>query len=177
MRSRSAIMVLRHLLSILVLPFVVTVVVPRWLMHTSLPIPATIAVPEGIRITLAVIGGVLLAGGLALFAWCVALFARVGRGTLAPWDPTQRLVAVGPYRITRNPMITAVAAVLAAETLVHLSPRLALWLLLFVVINQVYFARVEEPGLERRFGEDYRRYRSTVPRWMPRVRAPRERGR
>jgi len=27
----------------------------------------------------------------------------------------------------------------------------------------------EEPGLERRFGEDYRRYKRAVPRWIPRL--------
>ena len=46
----------------------------------------------------------LLAGGLLLFSWCVRLFAQIGRGTLAPWDPTRKLVAVGPYRYVRNPM-------------------------------------------------------------------------
>ena len=73
-----------------------------------------------------------------------------------------------PYRIVRNPMITAVAAVLAGEALVHRSPRLALWLAVFVVVNQLYFLAVEEPGLERRFGDEYRRYKATVPRWVPR---------
>jgi protein-S-isoprenylcysteine O-methyltransferase Ste14 len=27
---------------------------------------------------------------------------------------------------------------------------------------------VEEPGLERRFGDEYRAYRRGVPRWIPR---------
>ena len=36
---------------------------------------------------------------------CITLSVRIGKGTLAPWDPTFSLVAVGPYRYTRNPMI------------------------------------------------------------------------
>jgi protein-S-isoprenylcysteine O-methyltransferase Ste14 len=28
----------------------------------------------------------------------------------------------------------------------------------------------EEPGLEKRFGDDYRRYKANVPRWIPRLR-------
>ncbi len=28
---------------------------------------------------------------------------------------------------------------------------------------------LEEPGLEERFGEDYRRYKANVPRWIPRL--------
>ena len=58
--------------------------------------------------------------GFCLFAWCVALFSRVGRGTLAPWDPTQRLVAVGPYRYMRNPMITGVLAMMLSLLLLQI---------------------------------------------------------
>ena len=60
---------------------------------------------------------VLLPGMIA-----VALFARVGEGTLAPWDPTRRLVVESPYRRVRNPMISAVLAVLTGEALVLGSP-------------------------------------------------------
>ena len=43
-------------------------------------------------------GLVLIVAGLGIWAWTVQLFARVGKGTLAPWDPTRTLVVVGPYR-------------------------------------------------------------------------------
>ena len=61
------------------------------------------------------LGIVLIAAGFALWLWTARLLARVGKGTLAPWDPTTRLVVVGPYGRMRNPMITAVLAVLAGE--------------------------------------------------------------
>jgi protein-S-isoprenylcysteine O-methyltransferase Ste14 len=35
-------------------------------------------------------------------------------------------------------------------------------------MNWVYFVLQEEPGLERRFGDDYRAYKRNVPRWIPR---------
>jgi protein-S-isoprenylcysteine O-methyltransferase Ste14 len=37
------------------------------------------------------------------------------------------------------------------------------------MINLVYMPLVEEPGLERRFGEAYARYRRNVPGWIPRL--------
>ena len=159
---------LRHLLAILLLPVVVTVLVPGWIMNADWPIAGELPASRGIAVAAHLLGALFFVAGGALFAWCVLLFARVGRGTLAPWDPTRHLVVEGPYRIVRNPMITAVAAVLAGEALVHRSPRLALWLAVFVVVNQLYFLAVEEPGLERRFGDEYRRYKATVPRWVPR---------
>ncbi len=48
---------------------------------------------------LMIVGAAILLGvGLTLFVTTVALFARIGQGTLAPWNPPQRLVVVGPYR-------------------------------------------------------------------------------
>ena len=115
------------------------------------------------------LGAALFVCGFALFGWCVSLFARVGQGTLAPWDPTQKLVAVGPYRHVRNPMISGVAAMLLGEALTFGSWLLALWFLAFVLVNHVYFAFSEEPGLERRFGASYLAYKANVPRWLPRL--------
>jgi protein-S-isoprenylcysteine O-methyltransferase Ste14 len=157
---------IRHLLSIALLPFVVVVLVPR-----------TLLARDALRLTVSsvallvfgrVAGALLFAAGFSLFVWCVVLFARVGHGTLAPWDPTQRLVVVGPYRHVRNPMISAVCTMLAGETLYFHSARIGAWLLLFAAINHAYFLLLEEPGLVARFGEEYERYRAAVPRWLPR---------
>lgn len=163
--------VLRHLLAVLLLPFTVVVVVPNALLRTdAAAAPAWEPVRPGAAWLVRGVGTVLFVGGLALFAWCAALFGRVGRGTLAPWDPTRRLVAVGPYRHVRNPMISGVGLMLAGEALLWRSGVLALWLCAFVLINHGYFLLSEEPGLERRFGDAYREYRAHVPRWIPRVR-------
>jgi protein-S-isoprenylcysteine O-methyltransferase Ste14 len=156
--------VLRHLLAVLLLPFTVTVLVPWWLLTAS--------AGGGARLDLlGLAGAAVFALGFALFAWCVSLFARVGEGTLAPWDPTQKIVAVGPYRHVRNPMITGVATMLLGEALFFGSVAIGVWLLTFVTINHVYFISSEEPGLEQRFGESYRVYKANVPRWLPRVTA------
>ena len=159
-------MLLRHLLSVVLLPFVVVVIVPRVLLARD--------AVDGIVTSNSVIalgrlaGPIVFAIGLALFTWCALLFARVGRGTLAPWDPTRRLVIVGPYRHVRNPMITAVCTMLAGEMLFFHSVRIGEWLLLFAAINHAYFVLLEEPGLHARFGEEFERYRANVPRWLPR---------
>jgi protein-S-isoprenylcysteine O-methyltransferase Ste14 len=65
-------------------------------------------------------------------------------------------------------MISGVAAVLAGLALVTGSWVVALWLVTFIAVNSAYFALVEEPGLERRFGGPYRDYKARVPRWIPR---------
>jgi len=161
--------IVRHLLAILLLPFVMAVVVPRWIVVSRAAADTRWAGGTAAAWLGRGAGAVLLVAGFCLFAWCVALFARVGRGTLAPWDPTERLVAVGPYRSMRNPMITGVLAMIAGQALVLGSRLVGAWCAAFFAINQVYFMIFEEPGLERRFGGSYRRYKAAVPRWLPRT--------
>src|SRR5687767_6319646 len=165
---------LRHLLAVLLLPVVVTVVVPYWLLTRFELTDTRWAVTSALALPMRVLGAALLLAGILLFSWCLSLFARVGKGTLAPWDPTQRLVAVGPYRYVRNPMITGVATILAGETLLIGSRILAVWMALFLAINYAYFVLFEEPGLERRFGAPYREYKARVPRGLPRRPAVRD---
>jgi protein-S-isoprenylcysteine O-methyltransferase Ste14 len=157
----------RHLASILLLPFVVTVLVPVSLL--SRPGDTRWAADGALAPIVRAAGLIAFGAGIALFAWCVALFVRVGKGTLAPWDPTRALVAAGPYRHVRNPMIIGVALILAAEALYFRSWRLTAWSGTFVLVNHFYFIALEEPGLRRRFGESYRRYSAEVPRWLPRI--------
>jgi protein-S-isoprenylcysteine O-methyltransferase Ste14 len=161
---------LRHLLSILLLPFLVVGVVPYWLLTTFAASDSRWVTSSLIAGLSRSIGAVFVIVGFILFSWCVSLFVRVGQGTLAPWDPTRNLVAVGPYRFVRNPMISAVALLLIGQALVWGSWVVGVWAGVFIVINHVYFALSEEPGLEERFGEPYRLYKANVPRWVPRLR-------
>ena len=116
----------------------------------------------------AALGAPFVAGGFAMWVWTVRLFARIGKGTLAPWDPTERLVIEGPYAHARNPMIAGVLAVLLGEALIFGSTAIAVWTAVFTAINHVFFLVYEERAVERRFGDEYRRYKENVPRWIPR---------
>ena len=158
----------RHARAIALLPGTAAVVVPAIILigggspHIGWGL-------EGVLAALPVLVGIaLIASGFALWLWTVRLLARVGEGTLAPWDPTRRLVLEGPYRRVRNPMIAAVLAVLIGEATFFGSPGLLVWSLAFFALNWVFFVLHEEPGLERRFGDEYRVYRRGVPRWVPR---------
>lgn len=116
------------------------------------------------------LGLLLTAAGGGLAVWTIVLFMRYGEGTPAPWEPPRKLVVCGPYRHVRNPMISSVLILIAAEALLFGSWPLLVWMGAFFLGNVVYFPLVEEKGLEERFGQAYREYKKNVPRWLPRRR-------
>lgn len=78
---------LRHILAIVLLPAMVTIVVPRWILVASATRESRLPRDDWSWIP-RTLGGLLVLAGLALLTWCISLFVRVGKGTLAPWDPT-----------------------------------------------------------------------------------------
>ncbi|MGE5812490.1 MAG: methyltransferase family protein [Ignavibacteria bacterium] len=106
--------------------------------------------------------------GLFIMAMTISSFIKMGKGTLAPWSPTKKLVSAGLYGYVRNPMILGVLIVLIGESILFLSVNIFVWAVIFFLINNIYFSLYEEPNLEERFGDEYREYKKNVPRWIPR---------
>jgi len=115
-------------------------------------------------------GSVLMGNGLYYLFMTILLFINIGKGTLAPWSPTKKLVIIGPYRHVRNPMIASVIIILLGQSIAFGSAWIFVWFLLFFGTNHIYFVNSEEPGLENRFGGEYLTYKKNVPRWIPRLR-------
>ena len=134
-------------------------------------IPFAIESRFAIRVDIEFVIGVLLAvAGLILLAVTASMFIRFGRGTIAPWNPTRKLIVSGLYLHVRNPMIIGVLTALLGESLIFHSVQIFTWLIAFFIINDIYFVFSEEPGLTKRFGEEYLEYKRNVPRWIPRLR-------
>lgn len=158
----------KHLRAVLLLPVVATLVIPYLL--TLIPSRGLIGgqqLPIEQMLITRLSGFIVIYFGLLLFLSTVWLFIRHGQGTLAPWDPTAKLVVRGIYRRLRNPMILGVILLLIGETLFTRSFYHLAWTLFFIVANAIYIPLFEEPGLEKRFGEDYLEYKRNVPRWRP----------
>jgi protein-S-isoprenylcysteine O-methyltransferase Ste14 len=107
--------------------------------------------------------------GLSVALWTMMLFYTYGDGTPAPWAPPRRLVVRGPYAYVRNPMLMAVHAILLAEALLFGSVGILAWTVIFWALNTLYFSLIEEPGLRKRFGDEYLDYTENVSRWIPRM--------
>jgi protein-S-isoprenylcysteine O-methyltransferase Ste14 len=116
------------------------------------------------------IGGALIAAGVAVLLPAFGRFAIEGIGTPAPAAPTERLVVGGAYRYVRNPMYLAVASVIVGQALLFGQVVLLIYAVMFGVAVTSFVLGYEEPTLAARYGEEYEAYRRAVPRWRPRLR-------
>ena len=103
--------------------------------------------------------------GAAIYIRCVWDFAVNGLGTPAPIDPPKNLVITGLYRRTRNPMYMGVLLLLVAESLLFPGSGLLSYALSIAAVFHLFVVFYEEPALDSRFGESYRKYCGKVPRW------------
>ena len=126
--------------------------------------PPLLGVPAG-----RIVGGIVLAMGVAGLVECFGRFAIKGHGTPAPIAPPENLVVSGLYRHVRNPIYVAVVCAIVGQALLFGSVMLleyagAVWLLF-----HVFVLGYEEPTLQRQFGSSYAAYRANVRRWWPRL--------
>jgi protein-S-isoprenylcysteine O-methyltransferase Ste14 len=137
-----------------------------WLAVSVRPYDARLAIT--IPVWLRPLGWALVLFGSLLALWCVGTFVARGRGTPAPFDPPREFVAAGPYRYVRNPMYWGGFSVLLGAGLALRSPSIVGLAVLFLGLVHLLVWLYEEPSLENRFGDPYRRYKSAVHRWLPR---------
>jgi protein-S-isoprenylcysteine O-methyltransferase Ste14 len=148
----------RALISFLVLPGTVAGLIPAWIVSTD----------RGRGHGL-IFGAVPLAIGVVMLFWCVRDFHVSGKGTLAPWDPPKRLVIVGLYRFTRNPMYVGIVLLLAGWSLFAASALLAGYTVILAIAFHLRVVLYEEPRLKMQFAEEWVAYTAAVPRWLPRL--------
>jgi protein-S-isoprenylcysteine O-methyltransferase Ste14 len=111
------------------------------------------------------VGGILLAAGLGLMVSFLVAFHRA-QTPVDVRQATTAIVTTGPYRLTRNPAYVAMALTYAAIAVI----TSALWAFLplvaaLVLVDRGVIAR-EERYLERKFGEEYLRYKAGTRRWF-----------
>jgi protein-S-isoprenylcysteine O-methyltransferase Ste14 len=107
----------------------------------------------------------LVVGAVGIFVLSTRRFQEAG--TPVPGNkPTTAIVRTGPYRFTRNPIYLAFTLLQLGISLWVNSAWLLVTLLIAAsVMNYLVIPR-EERYLERRFGEEYLKYKAAVRRWI-----------
>ena len=120
--------------------------------------------PENARLFLSI---PFIAVGAFVTAWSALHFLKV-KGTPVPFNPPPKVVQSGPYRYTRNPMVTGVFALLFGLGFAFNSVSLVCFFAPLYVLAHVWeLKEIEEPELEQRLGGEYLEYRSRTPMFLP----------
>lgn len=133
--------------------------VPGWYFNDLVALPG---MPDAVRY----VGAVVLttpAAGLALGA---LYLMRKARTAIEPWGESTAIVTGGPFRVTRNPLYVTLALLYAAAALWLDAPLAFATLPLALLVVHYGVIRREERYLERKFGEEYLRYKRSVRRWL-----------
>lgn len=90
------------------------------------------------------------------------------RTTINPGNPekTTKLVTVGIYRLSRNPMYLGLALILYGWIFFQKNWFGLIALILFIVYMNRFQIIPEEKILEAKFGEEYLQYKNKVRRWL-----------
>lgn len=114
-------------------------------------------------------GLILVIVAAAGLIWIMVLgFAQTPERVVIEWNSSFLLMR-GPYAFTRNPMYVAELGLWLGWALFYGSILVLVGsAVLHMVVNYVVLPR-EERALEARFGEAYRQYKNTVPRWLGKI--------
>jgi protein-S-isoprenylcysteine O-methyltransferase Ste14 len=112
----------------------------------------------------------LIVIGATLALWTVCIFFRA-RGSPVPLNPPQRLVTSGLYSRVRNPMVLGWTIILfGVGILLNSISLISIFTPLFILLNVLYLKTIEEKEMEKKFSEEYLKYKQTVPMFIPRLR-------
>jgi protein-S-isoprenylcysteine O-methyltransferase Ste14 len=111
-----------------------------------------------------VIGLLLIAAGVGLGIPAVNAF-RAAHTHVEPWKTSSALVTAGVFRWLRNPMYVGLTLCLAGLAVLLASDWTLVMTVAFVAVLHFGVVKREERYLEAKFGDAYRRYKETVPRY------------
>ena len=154
--------------------FIVGIPALMWLVSGM---PAIASIPTG-RL---VLSALIALAGLSLSVWSIVYMKRVGKGN--PFDAmghevaprTKHLMTDGPYRLSRNPMLSYRLSrnpMLSGTYLYYIGLVVACWswwaLLVFAVVAGLMMLQVrsEEKRLAADFGEEYLEYKKRTGRFI-----------
>ena len=111
------------------------------------------------------LGAASVAAGIAIGAAAITELKRVGTN-LDPFKPSTALATTGVFQLSRNPAYVGATSMYVGIAMYFRSlPAFVLLPVVLALLDRLV-VRHEENYLERRFGNEYRVYRDTVPRWF-----------
>lgn len=126
-----------------------------WIWPIAL-LPATVQYAVGIP---------LIVLGFSVIALAFLRFRRAGTN-IEPYKPTTAIVTDGLYGISRNPIYAAMTVIALGIAITADNAWVVLMLVPTLAVMRTGVIAREERYLESKFGDDYRRYKASVRRWI-----------
>ena len=86
--------------------------------------------------------------------------------TVKPFEESSILIQEGVFRWTRNPMYLGFVGILLGISMLLRSLLPYIVIIVFIILIDLVFIRVEEEMLEAKFMEEWKVYRSKVRKWI-----------
>jgi protein-S-isoprenylcysteine O-methyltransferase Ste14 len=118
--------------------------------------------PRSISLILGAIA-IIGAGSIAISAFRAM---RLAQTAVNPSQPTTAIVSDGVFSWSRNPIYLSLTLLYSAIALLLGSLWALLLLLPLLFVVQIGIVKREEIYLERKFGDEYLRYKASVRRWL-----------
>jgi protein-S-isoprenylcysteine O-methyltransferase Ste14 len=139
--------------------FLVVAILAAAGLHVLVPLARAVSYPWNL-------GGVLpLALGVWLNLAADRAFKRA-HTTVRPFEESAALVQDGVFRLSRNPMYLGFEAILLGIALLLGSASPWLVVVVFPFVIERVYVHVEERMLEAKFGDEWRRYKARVRKWL-----------
>ena len=123
------------------------------------PIPL---LPQAIQF---VVGFAIIVLSFLLFGLALREFLRSG-SSIDHRKPTTEIISTGPFAYSRNPVYVSMTMLMGGIAIAVDSPWVLAMVIPAVLIIHKFVILREEAYLERKFGDDYRRYKAAVRRWI-----------
>ncbi|WP_456474693.1 methyltransferase family protein [Candidatus Pyrohabitans sp.] len=124
-------------------------------LHSLWPIPLSSTAALACGLVAVLVGLLIMIAGIAALSW------RRSTG-----QDISGLVTTGIYSYSRNPQFVGWFLILLGISLAGRSGLALVLTGVFAVVIHLYATRLEEPYLERLYGEEYRLYKSRVARYI-----------
>jgi protein-S-isoprenylcysteine O-methyltransferase Ste14 len=110
--------------------------------------------------------GMVVLIGAAAIAISAFRAMNLAQTAVNPSQPTTAIVSDGVFSWSRNPIYLSLTLLYIAIALLFNAPWALLLLLPLLAIVQIGIVGREEIYLERKFGDEYLRYKASVRRWI-----------
>ncbi len=162
LRTRLLALIPAGLVFLVLFPYILVILMPR--LDAALLLPGLFFGAINL-----IIGGLLVTLGGIFGFFSIYQQMTQAQGTPLPMMATQKILTVGVFKYSRNPMIFGTFCAYFGVAIMVGSISAMAAVVVFTLLIIIYIKTLEEKELELRFGQEYLDYKTSTPFFFPGV--------